>query len=119
MFEVSVHLKKPSVDISQLAGRFGGICSEETTTMIGLKQKFEFNLDSSASQFQLNALRFPEVISIEGSPNCTEKAIASSERRDCGITTKAACNDLCLGIIDQQEELAQEFPTLDQLKKTP
>lgn len=37
MFEVSVYLTKPSVDVSQLAGRLGGICTEESDIRDGIR----------------------------------------------------------------------------------
>jgi hypothetical protein len=119
MFEVSVYLTKPSVEVSQWAGRLGGICTEEKNIGEGIEQKFDFSLESYANQFHFSALHFPEVISIGRSPSIIQKAIAGSRLCDCGFTTKHNCDRLCQGLIDQEEDLRREFPTLDQLKITP
>jgi len=95
MFEVSVYLTKASVDISQLAGRLGGICTEEIDIVDGIEQKFNFNLQSYADQFHFSAFHFPEVISIGKSPSPIQKAIAESRLCDCGWTTKKACFQNC------------------------
>jgi hypothetical protein len=117
MFEVSIFLSKASVEVSQLAGRLGGICTEEIDIGDEIEQKFNFNLKSYADQFHFSAFHFPEVISIGKSP--IQKAIADSRLCDCGFTTKHSCDHLCQGLIDQEEDLRREFPTLDQLKITP
>lgn len=118
MFEVSVYLTMPSVDVSQLAGRLGGICTEESDIRDGIEQKFGFSLESYANQFHFSAFHFPEVISIGRSPSVIHQAIANSRLCDCGWTTKQACLKTCEAIADQTLELKQEFPTLDQLKDT-
>jgi len=91
MFEVSVYLTHASVDVSQWAGRLGGICTEEKSTSEGIEQKFDFSLESYANQFHFSAFHFPEVISIGRSPSIIQKAIADSRLCDCGWTTKKQC----------------------------
>lgn len=101
MYEVSVYLTKPSVDISQLAGRLGGICTEESDIRDGIEQKFGFGLESYADQFHFSALHFPEVMSIGRSPSVIHQEIANS-RCDCRWTTKQACLKNCESLHEKQ-----------------
>lgn len=117
MFKVSVYLTKPSVDVSQLAGRLGGICTEESDIRDGIEQKFGFNLESYADQFHFSAFHFPEVMSIGRSPSVIHQAIANSRLCDCGWTTKQTCSKTCEAIADQTLELKQEFPKLSELRR--
>lgn len=116
MFEISVFLSKASVEVSQLAGRLGGICTEEIEIGNEIEQKFNFNLKSYADQFHFSAFHFPEVVSIGKSPSLIQKTITNSRLCDCGWTTKQACSKTCEAIADQLLELQPEFPTLDQLR---
>jgi hypothetical protein len=116
MFEVSVYLTSPSVSVSQLAGRLGGICTEGRNITDGIEQKYNFGLDSFADQFNFSAFHFPEVISIGRSPSPIQQAIANSRLCDCGWTTKQACSKTCEAIADQALELQQKFPTLEQIR---
>lgn len=112
MYEVSVYLTKPSVEVSQWAGRLGGICTEESNTVDGIEQKYVFTLESFADHFNFSSFHFSEVISIGRSPSLVQQAIAASKLCDCGWTTKSSCNIKCEAIADQLLELQQEFPTL-------
>lgn len=82
------------MEVSQLAGRLGGICTEETVSNV-FEQKFKFSLESMAEQFQRSAVLFSEVISVGRSPSVIEQAIATSRLCDCGWTTKAQCGVQC------------------------
>ena len=119
MFPITVCVEEIGIELRQLAEVLGGICSEELPIAGGYELKFEFSLESKARQFHLNAFNYPETISVERSPNVIQKAIADSRLCDCGFTTKHSCDRLCKGLIDQEEDLRREFPTLDQLKITP
>lgn len=119
MFPIIVCVEKVSADMHQLAGTLGGICSEESPIAIGFELKFEFSLESKARQFHLNTFNYPETISAMQSPAIIQQAIADSRLCDCGFTTKHSCDRICQGLIDQEEDLRREFPTLDQLKITP
>lgn len=93
--EVSVWLTGASVEVSQLAGRLGGICTEERPNAIGIEQVFQFSLESFANQFNFSAFHFPEVVSIGRVPSLSKKAIADSRLCDCGWTTKHQCDREC------------------------
>ena len=119
MYPITVWVERNSADMHQLAGVLGGICSEESPIAGGYELKFEFSLESNARQFHINTFLFPETISVERSPSVIQQAIADSRLCDCGFTTKHSCDRLCEGLIDQEEDLRREFPTLDQLPITP
>lgn len=93
--DVSVWLTGASVEASQLAGRLGGICTEERQNVAGIEQVFRFNMESFAQQFNFSAFHFPEVISIGRSPNLSQKAITESRLCNCGWTTKSECDQEC------------------------
>lgn len=96
MFDVSVYLESASADVSQLAGRLGGICTEENEIKYGIEQKFSFTLESFADQFHFAAFHYPQVISIGRSPSVIHQAIANSRLCKCGWTTKQACSKNCV-----------------------
>lgn len=116
MTEVSIFLTAPSVEVPQWAGRLGGICTEEHENIAGIEQVFRFNMESFANQFSASVFHYPEIISVGRSPNQVQKAIADSKLCDCGWTTKQQCDLECEAMIDQQIELAQEFPTLGRVR---
>lgn len=93
--EVSVWLTGASVEVSQLAGRLGGICTEERQNVAGIEQVFRFNMESFAQQFNFSVFHFPEVISIGRAPNLSQKAITESRLCNCGWTTKSQCDRDC------------------------
>lgn len=93
--EVSVWLTSASVDVSQLAGRLGGICTKERPNPCGIEQVFQFSIKSLANQFNIAAHHFPEVVSIGRSPDLSKVAIAESKLCDCGWTTKQQCDREC------------------------
>jgi hypothetical protein len=97
-YQIAIHAEQISTDVSQLAGRLGGICTKESKVIDGLELKFEFSLESMAQQFHVSVLHFPEVISVGRSPNPIQKAIAASRLCDCGWTTKSSCNVKCEAI---------------------
>ena len=95
MYPITVCVEKNTVDLHQLAGVLGGICSEELPIAGGYELKFEFSLESNARQFHINTFLFPETISVERSPSVIQQAIADSKLCDCGWTTKKACLQDC------------------------
>lgn len=113
MSKVFLQLSNPSVEVSQLAGRLGGICAEE----LGNFYHYIFNLDSMADQFHASVRHFPEVVRVERSGgNSIKSAIAQSRLCDCGWTTRQECDRKCEAIADQQLELTQEFLSLEKLR---
>ena len=102
MFEVYTLSTHCSVEISQMAGVLGGICVEQTEKAKGFEQKFQFNLESKAEQFEASILWFPEVFSVGRKPNLSEQAIANSRLCDCGWTTKQSCSKTCEAINEKQ-----------------
>jgi hypothetical protein len=119
MYPITVCVERISPDMHQLAGVLGGICSEERLIDGGYELKFEFSLESYARQFHVSTFLFAETIAAMRSPDVIQKAIAESRLCDCGFTTKHSCARQCQGLIDQEEDLRREFPTLDQLPITP
>ncbi len=89
---ISVWLTTASVDVMQLAGRLGGICTEERPNPCGIEQVFQFSIESIAKQFNIAAFHFPEVVSIGRSPDLSKAAIAESKLCDCGWTTRLECD---------------------------
>lgn len=94
---VSIYLQAHSEDITKLARKLGGFCSQQLPVTQGIEQIFEFQLESRADQFFASVLLFPEVISI-GSPVpkveselSVEAAIAISKLCECGFTTMHEC----------------------------
>jgi len=95
MYEISICLSQASVDVSQLAGRLGGICSEEIENDRGIEQKFVFSLESFAYQFSRALPNFTEVRSISPSQNAIKEAIAKSRLCPCGEMTILDCDGEC------------------------
>ncbi len=104
MFEFEVYILSThcSVEISQMAGVLGGICVEQTEKAKGFEQRFQFNLESKAEQFEASILWFPEVFGVGRKPILIAQAIANSRLCDCGWTTKQSCSKTCEAINEKQ-----------------
>lgn len=83
--EVSVWLTGASVEVSQWAGRLGGICTEERENPLGIEQVFQFSLKSFAEKFRSSAHGYPEVLEVERSPS---EETLDPRLCNCGRTKK-------------------------------
>lgn len=95
MHNVSVHLTRPSVDVSQKAGYLGGVCVEENPLLTGgLEQIFQFESVASASRFQVELHHNnKEVESIGRSPY--RAVIDASVLCKCAMKTVFECSQVC------------------------
>lgn len=97
MFKKTINLNGYCSDIIGLAGKLGGNCIGQEPTARGLKQTFEFALESRAQMFVASASYFSEFISEqeEGKICPIGYAIAESRLCPCGRVTKWECRSAC------------------------